>query len=348
MGISQLPLTNAVPLSFRNKIRNGDFSIAQRGEGAATVADNIVFIDGWTQYRSGGLSLSGTRNNFGASVSFPTRTYATYAMSGAISAAGDYAAFSQKIEDVRTMAGQKVTLSFNANASTSGRVVGIAVRQVFGTGGTPSANVDLPVQAVTLGTSLLTRYSVTFTVPSLSGKTIGNNEDSYLEIYFWMGAGTSYATMSALGAAATQAAWSIGIAMVQLEAGSAATSFEVLPLALQLAWCQRYYMRWTWPANDCGVAICNSYTNTASEFFLVLPVTLRTTPIPANVTFSAAGQFLLYSNGGVTPSTSISIPSAQQSPYSLEIDLAHAAVTVGGNLVRTTGAGRYLDVSVEF
>ena len=74
----------------------------------------------------------------------------------------------QKIEDVRTFAGQTVTMSFWAKASSS-VVVRPLLQQVFGTSG--SAGVTTTGTNHTL-TTTWTRYSQTLTLPSIAGKTI--------------------------------------------------------------------------------------------------------------------------------------------------------------------------------
>jgi len=65
--------------------------------------------------------------------------------------AGHFCATSQKIEDVRTFAGQTVTYSFWAKASTGTPNIGVAMQQNFGSGGSPSSEVmtSPAVQAIT-------------------------------------------------------------------------------------------------------------------------------------------------------------------------------------------------------
>ena len=135
-----------------------------------------------------------------------------------------YAAFAQRIEDVRVYAGQTVTLSFWAKADAT-RTVTPHVGQNFGTGG--SSYVDTSGTTISLTTSW-TRYTQTFAVPNISGKTIGTS--SYLEVYFNF----------ALNTAQIVDFWGM-----QLEAGSTATGFQTATGTVQgeLDACQRYYWR---------------------------------------------------------------------------------------------------------
>jgi hypothetical protein len=145
----------------------------------------------------------------------------------AISAAGTsntFQQFLQKVEDVRTFAGQTITLSFWAKADAS-RVLTLLYRTDYGTGGS-SAN-QFSVGSVTLTTSW-TRYTVTYAVPSVSGLTIGTS---------------SYGQWNFRPPAAT--VQTIDIWGVQVEAGNVATPFTTASgsIAGELALCQRYYQK---------------------------------------------------------------------------------------------------------
>lgn len=99
--------------------------------------------------------------------------------------------FLSKIEDVRTFAGRKIVLQgyYRANASFQ-----VKARQDFGAGGSPSADVDisadgatsyLPVTTDASGTALWKPFVLSFTIPRLTGKTIGSTANtSYLGFRF--------------------------------------------------------------------------------------------------------------------------------------------------------------------
>jgi hypothetical protein len=128
---------------------------------------------------------------------------------------------SHPIEDVRTLAGQTVAISFWAKASSN---LSLTARldQNFGGGGSAGATSSSVTSSVTTSWQ---RFTGTTTVPSMAGKTIGTN--SYLELIFF--SGTINQDIDLWG--------------VQLEAGSIATPFKRHAPSLQgeLAACQRYF-----------------------------------------------------------------------------------------------------------
>src|SRR4029077_13797874 len=135
-------------------------------------------------------------------------------------AAGDFAYTAAIIENVRTLAGRTVTLSFVASSLTAGTKVAVEVIQVFGASGSPVWIASFG--AVTL-TTTLTRYSVTFVVPSVAGKTLGTDGKDNLQMVLWTSAGDTYASRASnIG---IQNA-SVDITDIQLELGPVATPFE--------------------------------------------------------------------------------------------------------------------------
>src|SRR3954463_6731380 len=213
-GISLFPpagvLVQGVPM--RNVVRNGDMSIAQRGNGP--VASGPYFIDGWLLSANGGSATQarvGTQASGGLAVDGAGWAL-TCALTGQ-AAAGDYAVLVHRIEGVRTLAGKLVTLSFLASASAGTPKIGVEVEQVFGTGG--SANVPAATGQITLSTTP-TRYSITFTVLSIAGKTIGTAGD-HLSLNLWLSSGATLASRASFIGIQNN---TFSITDVQLEAGA--------------------------------------------------------------------------------------------------------------------------------
>jgi hypothetical protein len=185
----------------------------------------------------------------------------------------------QFIENARTFAGQTVTFSFWARSTVGAQPMNVSMFQNFGTGGSPSSQVTI---AATSGTTPYTptsswvRYIYTFDVPSVSGKTFGTNNDSYLWVRF--GQYTTTATNT-----------SVDYWGVQLEAGSVATAFQTATGTIQgeLAACQRYYYRQTGNA-DNGYAAGFAPSTTSAIFCWQLPVSMRIAPtsieVPSTIT----------------------------------------------------------------
>ena len=128
-----------------------------------------------------------------------------------------------RIEDVYTLSGQSITLSFYAKASAA-HTSTIEMTQNFGSGG--SSDAAFGTQSYDITTSWQ-RFEFTVSCPSISGKTIGAG--NYLSAAFIrsLSAGPSI---------------NVDIALLQLEVGSVATYFDHSESHGEtLAKCQRYY-----------------------------------------------------------------------------------------------------------
>jgi hypothetical protein len=285
-------LTSAQFAAGKNDIINGDFRINQRAFTSNTTSGSFNF-DRWFQINSGG-SFTVTPQTFttGAApvAGYEGRTF-FQGITASQSAAGDYAILDQKIESVRTLAGSTATISFWAKAGSGTPKIGVEIGQYFGSGGSPSASVFTACGAVTISTSWA-RYSVTVAVPSISGKTIGTNNDDNLELLLWVSAGSTFASRAS----------SIGIQNntfqiwgVQVEQSSTATAFQTATGTIQgeLAACQRYFQRFGGVAYY-GFNVGRNTSTTQLIFPLINKSTMRTTP-----SITSSGNFATY-NGTVS------------------------------------------------
>jgi hypothetical protein len=233
----------------RNLFHNAQFIVQQRGPGVFGL--NVLTADRWA---TSGLSDT-------VSISFPALSDTDRGQIGDETAANTmqnnftgnagstaYNAILQRIENVRRLAGKTVTFSFWARATSGTPKLGIGAGQIFGTGGTPSATVVLNGQSTSALTGTFTRYSFTFSLPSISGKTLGTNGDDFTQFAFWYSSGSTNNTVA--GNIGVQT----GIVQIwgaQLEIGSVATAFEKTDPADDYARCRRYYQiaygvaRWT-------------------------------------------------------------------------------------------------------
>ena len=253
----------------KNKIINGDFGINQRAF-TSTTTDQTYGFDRWQ------LALSGATGTYSAQTfttgAAPVAGYESKNFARlAVTVGNDLARLQQKIEDVRTLAGQTATISFWAkgtNPTTAGNLT-VRFDQNFGTGGTPSTLVSTAQQTFVL-TANWTRYSLTFSIPSISGKTIGTNNDSNLLLL--IGQGSSISTD----------AWTLDLWGVQVEYGSKMTPFQLAgggqPQA-ELAMCQRYYVRFIGNgANDILSGLGWARQTTDAHILFPFPVEMRTAP----------------------------------------------------------------------
>lgn len=218
-----------------NAIINGAFDINQRGFSSGTATS--YGFDRWVN-NTDGVGATFTAQTFTAGTApvsgYEGQNFLQVATTGQ-TASGTYTIFTNRIENVRTFAGQTVTVSFWAKAASGTPKIAVELEQFFGSGG--SSAVDTAGGAITISSSWA-RYSATIAVPSISGKTIGTG--SYLELNLWTSAGSTYSASraSSIGIqTATIAIWG-----VQLEAGSVATPFRRNASSFQgeLAACQRY------------------------------------------------------------------------------------------------------------
>jgi hypothetical protein len=258
----------------KNKIINGDFAINQRNFTSATTTLTFGY-DRWTINTSGGVCTYSAQT-FTAGTApvagYEAKNFARLESTGQ-SAVGNFCAIRQTIEDVRTFAGQTVTMSFWAKASTGTPLVGVQLNQIFGSGG--SSDVYGTPTLVTLNTSW-TRYTATVNVPSIAGKTIGTNSN----LHFWLMTSVG-STISALGYPA------VGLQNViidfwgaQVEYGSKATPFQTATGTLQgeLSACQRYYYRTTADSAYTIFGNGTAVSTTQSNATIPLPVPLRISP----------------------------------------------------------------------
>jgi hypothetical protein len=253
----------------KNAIINGAFNVWQRGTSFTLAAGIETYTsDRFIAFLDGTISCTVSRQTFTPGTAPVAGYESAYFMRTAItSQSGGSGAFNyQKIEDVRTYAGQSVTFSFWGKADAS-RTVNMYLAQNFGSGG--SSTVNTTATPVTLTTSWQ-RFTYTVTLGSLSGKTIGTN--SFLTAYLSFAANTTQ---------------TIDIWGVQLEAGSTATSFQTASgtVAGELALCQRYYFRntsGTAYGNLGGSGIGKNATTVGIE--IPCPVTMRI--IPTSIDYS--------------------------------------------------------------
>jgi len=296
-GSLQVNSINNGPLAgMRNAIINGNFDIWQRGTSGS--APNYAAADRWVNAISGsGCTMSRQSFTPGQTAVPGEPTYFCRMDVTSVAGAGNLAILLQRIEDVRTFAGQQIAVSFWAKADSS-KPIAAELIQYFGTGGSPSAEVNaLGVTKTTLSTNWQ-KVIVTTTLPSISGKTLGSAGDHFLTLAIWLDAGSNFnARTDSLG----QQSGTFDIAQVQVEAGPVATPFERRPIGTELALCQRYYeqgsYRLVWGAYATNAFLGHSISfNTAKRIsgVTVSLTSLETsTSSAATLTSANSGGFLL-------------------------------------------------------
>jgi hypothetical protein len=249
----------------KNKMINGDFNIWQRGTSFSYTGSGatIYASDRFAQFVNGDGTYTFSQQTFTPGAAPVAGYEGSFFSRFAVNTVGTSTVAivnNQKIEDVRTFAGQTATYSFWAKVNSGTPTLTLKISQNFGSGG--SATVTTTDVTVTLS-STWTRYSGTFALPSISGKTIGTS--SFLDVQVRI---TPVASL-------TLDMWG-----VQLEAGSVATAFQTATGTLQgeLAACQRYYWRFSTTASTAygWFATGISKTATTAGIWLTNPVPMRT------------------------------------------------------------------------
>jgi hypothetical protein len=272
----------------KNKIINGDFGIWQRGT-------TLNLPSGTSSYLADRFNIrvdspSGTpvysRQTFTPGTApvtgYEGQFFARFTTGGNVACS----VFCQNIEDVRTFAGQTVTLSFWMKTSTA-KTFTMLLRQDFGSGG--SSIVDLTASYTT--TTSWARYTQTFNLASITGKTIGTNSSLLLQTIAY-GSQTGNFDVDIWG--------------VQLEAGSVMSPFTTASGSIggELALCQRYYYRTTLsPSSAAIIGFGTGVSTTAALIGVRLPVTMRTYPsstVESSGLWIFDGAFSINTSAGIT------------------------------------------------
>lgn len=307
--------------SFRNKIINGNFDIWQRG----TTGTSDYVADRWRTGLSGSTANVSRQAFTVGQTDVPNNPkYFSRTVVTSVAGSSNFCRLDQRIESVSTLANQVVTASFYAKSDAS-RNIAFEIFQHFGDGGSPSSSVT----AIGVTTCALTtdwqKFTITATIPSISGKTLGTADNDYINLLFWFDAGSNInSRTNSLG----QQSGTFDIAQVQLEAGSVATPFEVRPPGVELALCQRYYQR----IGDSSAIIFAVYATSGSAGYQTYTLLQEMRSFP---TATKVGTFTV-SNGGQ--------PSISPTNKMFRIT---QVVTSTGAALSTAGSGLYITFDAE-
>ena len=289
----------------KNLIINGGFDVWQRG--TSLTAASSYLADRWAN----GTSEAQSRQAFTVGQTEVDGNPTYYHRSGGGGSA--YYGLDHKIENVGTLSGKEVTLSYwmkGSSAFTNAPYRG----QNFGSGGSSGVEAALSTSSIT--TSWV-RYTHTFTFPSISGKTVGASSFSQLNVF-----------------RANIANIVVDIANVQLELGSVATDFEHRSYGEILADCQRYFYN---PLYNLGGSrgqftldyLVSSGNNGWITWIVPFPVSMR-----ANSTFSHS----------LTPAKFLgsAAPADGADNFSFYIqNQGYAGLVGNGSIANLGGGGQY-------
>ena len=314
----------------KNAIINGAFNVWQRGTSFTITTSTLTYTaDRWYSHILGttvGCTTSqqtftpGTAPVAGYEGQFFIRQNVTTLTGQSIQALG------QRIEDVRTFAGQTVTVSFWAKSDSSRNYTSRFV-QNFGSGG--SAEVVTSTGATHALTTSWQRFTVSVAVPSVSGKTIGTS--SYLAILL-DGPSNTVNTLDVWG--------------FQIEAGSVATAFQTATGTIQgeLAACQRYYFRTQETSTSSSFLTTYGQATSSTEMRAVLvpPVSLRVNP-----TSIEYGNLRAYDGSGFITITSLVLGGTSKNNVDIVAGAASGFTTYRPTVIAVNGATQYIGLSAE-
>ena len=231
----------------RNLIINGGFVVWQRG---TSFTGDEYTADRWNQALSGGTATVSRQAFTLGQTEVPGNP--VYYLRESCSVGNGNCGINQPIEDVRTGAGGPVTVSFWAKGTNPPGYGYWAIQlwQRFGTGGSPSGSVQNNKELKV--TSQWKKYTFTYELGSVSGKTLGTNNDHNVDLII-----RQHESDSNTGA------WELNIANVQVELGKNATDFEHRSIGEELALCQRYFQGYN--AVDSATREITGYENYDSE-----------------------------------------------------------------------------------
>jgi hypothetical protein len=295
---------DSAPLSYRNKIINGDMRIDQRNAGASVTITNIAAItyvlDRFYAYGTVSSKFSVQRNSGAVT---PPAGFTNYLGVTSLSAytpvAGDEFSIGQTLEGFNvadlgwgTADAKAITISFWARSSLTG---------TFSCAARNSATNRGYVFTYSISSANTWEYK-TVTIPGDTSGTwlTDNNVGIYLS---WsLGAGATKSTTAGSWAAgtfinATGATSVVGtngatfyLTGVQLEVGSKASAFERRPYGLEEQLCKRYCHVTSGGLQSAGVPVAGtSWVMTVVDIF---PVQMRAVPVETgsgSITVDLAG-----------------------------------------------------------
>lgn len=319
-----------------NYVINGGFDIWQRGTSFSNL-NNAYTADRWfVSFSGSGSTRSITRQTFTPGTSVGQETNFFINLSQTVAGTGaTWNEFATLIEDVRTLAGKTATFSFWAKSSNSSFFTGIFLGQVFQGSGRFDSPVAPAGNNIQL-TSTWTRYSYTFTVPSISGKTIGSGSHLFLAFQLPL-----------------NATHNIDIANVQLEEGSVATPFRRNgpSIEAELVSCMRYY-QYLSQSEHVDMPYITKISPTATgintsggygTYYFAVP--LRASP---SVTFSAASTFTCHVPGVTIGSPGGISATGSKDLMQISVSSVAAGFTFGQAVdLQWTGTGGRINISAE-
>jgi len=309
-------------LSNRNVIVNGRFDVWQRSTGPVTNS-GYTTVDRW-RFPASGITTEQVSNDRDLSI--------PYALKVTADGTG-YGITQTRIEDVRTLSGKDATFSIWVKSPTTG-AFRFFIEQNFGSGGSSTVSIlDNASQFSIASANTWEQFTVTVTMPSISGKTLG----------------TAHHVSLGIGANSGTANRVMYYSEAQLEVGDTGTPFEHEPHSVTLQKCRRYYYQKNWTSYYEQVFMptwCNS-TN-SQEVIFYHPVEMRASP---SCSHNGVGNFRVNNSKGQDETCSnITFKSPRTDSALANFEKSTANFTVGDagyiNTEANNDASFYIDAEL--
>jgi len=329
-------LESAQYAAGKNKIINGDFGVWQRGTSFSSPANAVYTSDRWQiSYNGTGATQTISQQTFTPGTAPVAGYEGQFFWRWEVTVNGisnTFRGIQQKIEDVRTLAGQTMTVSFWAKADSARTLGAVQISQDFGVGGSSTVFTSITPSTTSLTTSWQ-RITGTVTVPSVSGKTIGTS--SALIVYI----GSPSNVLS------TFDIWGI-----QVEAGSTASPFQTATGTIQgeLAACQRYYYRATTAAIPARLGWGFANSTVVADITVTYPVQMRRAPTALEQSGTAGDYSVIGSGTTITVCSAVPIFNNATTTQSQTSFTVASGLTAGQfYLGRQVNTNAYLGWSAE-
>lgn len=299
----------------QNRIINSGFPFWQRVNPAGTALGTNAIgyaCDRWIASTGlGGGQATVLRGTFAAGTTLENSDDPIYYyqhQQTAASTTGYPPGLTTRLEDVRTYAGKKITVSFGGMVSAGSTNFYIVLVQDFGSGG--STAVEIPSSSVALTNSLL-RYEVVFDVPSISGKIIGPGNNLGISIFFDQG--STYTTRTT---------------NVMTNLGEQANYYHNKLLSQELLDCQRYYEKSylldipPGSLTKVGAAGLRHGGDNAAVYYQPLKFVPKRVAPTISLYSTDDGAIDKWLNGGTGSNVDVSISSNGISNNSAEVEIA--------------------------
>lgn len=205
-------------LTGRNRIINGNMTVAQRGTSFSSISSDQYTLDRWTSSSAGGVSLNVSQQTATSSDNtyFASKHFARYQRNAVLSG------FVHKVEDLQQFNNKTFTLSFWAKSADAGTNVALTVYTVNDGSSLNSYVTQTYVTNPTLS-STWQKYEVRLAFQDMYA--YGYSGSHHLRLQFFDGSNAA----------------TFDLTEVQLEVGETATPFEHEDYGITLQKCFRYF-----------------------------------------------------------------------------------------------------------